>query len=104
MRPFRHARSSPASAPNGRRAVAEPALGYELVDFNQQPINLYATELMCCEPHWHEAAELIIVLAGSFEILLGNRSLRLKKGGMVFVQADDLHTVHAREERSVLLA
>jgi hypothetical protein len=38
------------------------------------------------------------------EVLLGNRSLRLKKDGMVFVQADDLHTVHARDDRSVLLA
>jgi AraC-like DNA-binding protein len=103
MRPFRHARSSPASPPNGRRAVAEPALGYEVVDFNQQPINLYVTELTYCEPHWHEAAELIIVLSGSFEVLLRNRSLRLKAGGMVFVQGDDLHTVHPREDRSVLL-
>ncbi len=103
MRPFRHARPSPASPSNGRRAVAEPALGYEMVDFNQQPINLYVTELTYCEPHWHEAAELIIVLSGSFEVLLRNRSLRLKAGGMVFVQGDDLHTVHPREDRSVLL-
>jgi AraC family transcriptional regulator, melibiose operon regulatory protein len=103
MRPFRHARPSPASPPNGRRAVAEPALGYEMVDFNQQPINLYVTELTYCEPHWHEAAELIIVLSGSFEVLLANRSLRLKRGGMVFVQGDDLHTVHPRDDRSVLL-
>lgn len=103
MRPFRHARPSPASPANGRRAVAERALGYEMVDFNQQPINLYVTELTYCEPHWHEAAELIIVLSGSFEVLLRNRSLRLKKGGMVFVQGDDLHTVHPREDHSVLL-
>jgi AraC-like DNA-binding protein len=103
MRPFRHARPSPAAPSSGRRAVAEPALGYEMVDFNQQPINLYVTELTYCEPHWHEAAELIIVLSGSFEVLLRNRSLRLKAGGMVFVQGDDLHTVHPREDRSVLL-
>jgi AraC family transcriptional regulator, melibiose operon regulatory protein len=102
MHPFRKALSS-AAGPTGRLAAA-PALGYELVDFNQQPINLYATELTYCEPHWHEAAELIIGLSGCFEVLLGNRSVRLKKGGMVFVQADDLHTVHAREDRSVLLA
>jgi AraC family transcriptional regulator, melibiose operon regulatory protein len=103
MRPFRHARPSSAAPSSGRRAVAEPALGYEMVDFNQQPINLYVTELTYCEPHWHEAAELIIVLSGSFEVLLRNRSLRLKAGGMVFVQGDDLHTVHPREDRSVLL-
>src|ERR1700730_15590344 len=103
MRPFRHARPSPASPSNGRRAVAEPALGYEVVDFNQQPINLYVTELTYCEPHWHEAAELIIVLSGSVEVLLRNRSLRLKGGGMVYVQGDDLHTVHPREDHSVLL-
>jgi len=60
MRPFRHARSSPVLPPNGHRAVAEPALGYEVVDFNQQPVNLYVTELTYCEPHWHEAAELIM--------------------------------------------
>ncbi len=86
-----------------RAAAGEPALGYELVDFNQQPINLYVTELTYCEPHWHEAAELIIVLSGCFEVLLRNRSLRLQKGGMVFVQGDDLHTVHPREDHSVLL-
>lgn len=104
MRPFRQASSSPASA-NGRgRIVAEPALGYELVDFNQQPINLYATELTYCEPHWHEAAELIVVLSGSFELLLGNRSVQLDRGGMVFIRGDDLHTVHTRTVSSVLLA
>jgi AraC-like DNA-binding protein len=101
MRPFRHAQLNPEAA--RRTAVGGPALGYELVDFNQQPINLYVTELTYCEPHWHEASELIIVLSGCFEILLRNRSLRLKKGGMVFVQGDDLHTVHPREDRSVLL-
>jgi AraC-like DNA-binding protein len=104
MQPFRNAPSSPVGPSARRRVVAEPALGYELVDFNQQPINLYATELTYCEPHWHEATEFIIVLSGCFEVLMGNRSVHLKKGGMVFVQADDLHTVHAREDRSVLLA
>ena len=103
MRPFRHAHSNPPVATARLGGVAEPALGYELVDFNQQPINLYVTELTYCEPHWHEAAELVIVLSGSFEVLLRNRSLRLKKGGMVFVQGDDLHTVHPREDRSVLM-
>jgi AraC-like DNA-binding protein len=102
MRPFRHAHTDLSGAAASRGA-AEPALGYELVDFNQQPINLYVTELTYCEPHWHEAAELIIVLSGSFEVLLRNRSLRLKKGGMVFVQGDDLHTVHPREDHSVLM-
>lgn len=103
MRPFRHALSS-AAAPTAQRRVADAALGYEIVDFNQQPINLYVTELTYCEPHWHEADELILVLAGCFEVLIGNQSLRLKKGGMVFIGGDDLHTLHAREERSVLLA
>jgi len=103
MRPFRHAHTNPPGANPTHGTVAQPALGYELVDFNQQPINLYVTELTYCEPHWHEAAELILVLSGSFEVLLRNRSLRLKKGGMVFVQGDDLHTVHPREDCSVLM-
>ncbi|HLZ97444.1 MAG TPA: helix-turn-helix domain-containing protein [Steroidobacteraceae bacterium] len=102
MRPFRQAHPAPAVPSAGRRVVAEP-LGYELVDFKQQPINLYVTELTYCEPHWHEPAEFIMVLSGAFEVLLRNRSLRLKKGGMVYVPGDDLHTVHPREDRSVLL-
>jgi len=103
MRPFRNVHAGPAGLSPRPDAVAAPALGYELVDFNQQPINLYVTELTYCEPHWHEAAELIIVLSGSFEVLLRNRSLHLKKGGLVFVQSDDLHTVHPREDHSVLM-
>src|ERR1700730_330591 len=104
MHPFRKAFSDP-SAPTGKRGPkAEPALGYEFVDFTQQPLNLYATELTYCEPHWHEAAELIFVLQGSFEVLMHNRPIPLQAGGMVFVQADDLHTVHARENSSILLA
>jgi len=103
MRPFRHAHSDSAGRTERRGGPAEPTLGYELVDFNQQPVNLYVTELTYCEPHWHEAAELIIVLSGSFEVLLRNRSYRLNKGGMAFVRGDDLHTVHPREDRSVLL-
>lgn len=103
MRPFRQARSGRGDGTERRGGPAGPALGYELVDFNQQPVNLYVTELTYCEPHWHQAAELILVLSGGFEVLLRNRSHRLNKGGIAFIQGDDLHTVHPREERSVLL-
>lgn len=104
MHPFRKAFAT-STAPAGRRGLkAEAALGYEIVDFNQQPINLYATELSYCEPHWHEASELVLVLRGSFEVLMDNRSTILKESGLVFVRADDLHTVHAKETGSVLLA
>lgn len=104
MHPFRKARSNPTAPVAGRGPMAEPALGYELVDFTRQPVNLYATELTYCEPHWHEATELIFVLRGSFELLMQNRPTSLRRGGMVFVRADDLHTMHAREDASILLA
>jgi AraC-like DNA-binding protein/mannose-6-phosphate isomerase-like protein (cupin superfamily) len=104
MHPFKNAHSNPAAVAAGRAAVAEPALGYEFVDFSRQPLNLYATELTYCEPHWHEATELMFVLRGSFEVLTQNRPVSLGKGGMVFVRADDLHTLHARQDGSILLA
>jgi len=104
MQPFRKALASPA-VPTARRGLkGEATLGYELVDFNQQPINLYATELTYCEPHWHEASELLFVLRGCFEVLVDNRSTLLKENGFAFMRADDLHTIHAKDVGSVLLA
>lgn len=104
MYPFRKAFSGPASAASRRGLRTSPTLGYELVDFNQQPINLYGTELTYCEPHWHEAAELIYVLGGCFDVRIGNRSTLLREGGLLFVGADDVHTVHTQAPGSALLA
>ncbi|WP_423394043.1 AraC family transcriptional regulator [Burkholderia sp. LMG 21824] len=74
------------------------------MDFDAQPVNLYATELTYCEPHWHRAPELMVVLTGKFVVWISNKSRALEEGGLVFVNSDELHTLHSLERGSKLLA
>ncbi|WP_142890451.1 cupin domain-containing protein, partial [Klebsiella pneumoniae] len=56
-----------------------------------------------CEPHWHPAPELITVLAGRFTLSVGQQSLELAQGDMLYINAEEVHSLSAEMAGSQLV-
>lgn len=84
----------------GRQTVNS---GYELIAFDAEKLNVFAAEVRYCEPHWHPAPELITVLAGRFSIAVGQQSVELTCGEMLYINAEEVHSLNAEESGSQLL-
>ena len=77
--------------------------GYELVTFDKEQVNIFAAQVKCCEPHWHNASELIYILQGCFAITINQQTIQLSQGGMLYINPDDIHSLEATENNSQLL-
>ena len=99
MFPFSVTHPHPAMQ-TGRQTVNS---GYELIAFDAEKLNVFAAEVRYCEPHWHPAPELITVLAGRFSIAVGQQSVELTCGEMLYINAEEVHSLNAEESGSQLL-
>lgn len=77
--------------------------GYELIAFDAEKLNVFAAEVRYCEPHWHPAPELITVLSGRFSMVVGQQSIDLACGEMLYINAEEVHSLNAEESGSQLL-
>jgi AraC-like DNA-binding protein/quercetin dioxygenase-like cupin family protein len=77
--------------------------GYELVTFDKEQVNIFAAQVRCCEPHWHNASELIYILQGGFAVTVNQQTVQLTQGGMIYINRDDIHSLEATETNSRLL-
>jgi len=77
--------------------------GYELIAFDAEKLNVFAAEVRYCEPHWHPAPELITVLRGRFSIVVGQQNIDLACGEMLYINAEEVHSLNAEETGSQLL-
>lgn len=84
----------------GRQTVNS---GYELIAFDAEKLNVFAAEVRYCEPHWHPAPELITVLEGRFSLAVGQQSVELSCGEMLYINAEEVHSLNAEEPGSQLL-
>lgn len=99
MFPFSVARKrSPPPEPQ-TRALS----GCELIAFDAEKLNLFSAEVRYCEPHWHPAPELILVLSGAFSVAVSQRTRRLSAGDMLYINAEEVHSLEARAPASSLL-
>lgn len=99
MFPFSVTRKLAASAqpqPTGQS-------GCELIAFDAEQLNVFSAEVRYCEPHWHPAPELILVLSGSFSIAVSEDTHLLSAGEMLWINAEEVHSLEAREATSSLL-
>jgi len=87
-------------AQTGRQTVNS---GYELIAFDAEKLNVFAAEVRYCEPHWHPAPELITVLAGRFSLAVGQQRLVLSQGEMLYINAQEVHSLCAEEAGSQLV-
>ncbi len=77
--------------------------GYELIAFDAEKLNVFAAEVRYCEPHWHPAPELITVLAGRFSLTVGQQRVELSAGEMLYINAEEVHSLNAQASGSQLL-
>lgn len=77
--------------------------GYELIAFDAEKLNMFASELRYCEPHWHPAPELITVLRGSFTVVVGQQEVGLVAGDMLYLNAEEVHSLSAEMAGSQLV-
>lgn len=99
MFPFSVTHPGPATA-SGRQTTNS---GYELIAFDAEKLNVFAAEVSYCEPHWHPAPELIAVLSGRFTVAVGLQSVELSRGGMLYLNAEEVHSLCALEPASQLV-
>ncbi|AJW28911.1 AraC family transcriptional regulator [Chania multitudinisentens RB-25] len=99
MFPFSVTRQQ-ASPPTKSRS-GQP--GYELITFNSEKLNVFSAEVRYCEPHWHPAPELILVLSGGFSISVNNHTQSFSTGDLLYINAEDIHSLQARVADSSLL-
>lgn len=98
MFPFSVTHPRPA-AHTGRQTPS----GYELIAFDAEKLNVFAAEVRYCEPHWHPAPELITVLRGRFSLAVGQQSVALHAGEMLYINAEEVHALSAEEDGSQLV-
>ena len=99
MFPFSVTHPRPATG-SGRQTINS---GYELIAFDAEKLNVFAAEVRYCEPHWHPAPELIAILTGRFSITMGQQSVELVQGDMLYINAETVHSLCALEPRSSLV-
>ncbi|WCE28809.1 helix-turn-helix domain-containing protein [Vibrio sp. SCSIO 43137] len=80
-----------------------PNQGFEVVNFEREPINLFAAEVRHCELHWHTASELICVVKGAFSCMVNGQTVVIKKGGMVYISPNEIHSLQAEQPNSQLI-
>ena len=91
----------PRSATETGRHTANS--GYELIAFDAEKLNVFAAEVRYCEPHWHPAPELITVLSGRFSIVVGQQSVEMVEGDMLYINAEAVHSLRAEAAGSSLV-
>lgn len=77
--------------------------GCELIAFDAEQLNVFSAEVRYCEPHWHPAPELILVLSGSFSIAVSQDTHQLAAGEMLYINAEEVHSLEAHATASSLL-
>lgn len=93
----------PFSVTKKLSAQAREQPGCELIAFDAEKLNVFAADVHYCEPHWHPAPELILVLSGSFSVNVGQRCHTPQAGDILYINAEEIHYLEARMPGSSLL-
>lgn len=75
----------------------------EMIAFDSEHINVFAAEVIYCQPHWHEAPELIYVLRGGFEITVHQTAMQVHAGAFLYIGQDLIHSLEQSEQDSALV-
>ena len=85
---------------SGQRAMNA---GCELIAFDAEKLNVFAAEVRYCEPHWHSAPELVVVLRGGFSVAVGQQSRELEQHDTLYINAEEVHSLRATAAGSRLV-
>lgn len=71
---------------------------HEIIEFDRDyPIKLFMHKLGDVSRHWHDSVELLLVLAGEVTVLTGSQQHVLQKGGVLLINSNTVHELHAQE-------
>lgn len=78
---------------------------YEVVAYPKlQYVRGSVVEIISRNTHAHRAYELGLVLKGSAQVHLGNRSFPIREGSLFFFNAHEAHEITAKEPRGITIA
>ncbi|WP_217534927.1 helix-turn-helix transcriptional regulator [Vibrio metschnikovii] len=75
----------------------------EMIAFDSEHLNIFAAEVVYCQPHWHEAPELIYVLDGEFEMNVEQSIHVVRKGEFLYIGSDIIHSLEQTQPHSTLI-
>ena len=78
------------------KTEAPKGIGHEIEFF------LQSTPAKCtaCEPHIHNALEMLYVIEGSYAVQLDDTAYGIEKGDLILFRSDSVHTVAAKESEN----
>lgn len=96
MQPFRL-----VSSQSDKQAVAFAGT-CEVITYDSAQLNVFAAELSHCQPHWHEAPELIYVLKGALSLTVHQQEVKLNTGDMAYIGPDLIHALENQHHCALL--
>lgn len=76
----------------------------EMIDFpHTVPVKACVLSVEQYPYHWHDALEIVKVLQGSVNVVLGNESHLLRENDIAIVNMDELHSIRKSEEGNKIL-
>ncbi|MFA1563149.1 AraC family transcriptional regulator [Aliivibrio fischeri] len=77
--------------------------GYEIIDFYQIPFNVFCVNSEQCEPHWHSAIEVILVIEGKYKVMIEGVPKSYGTGDVILIFQNQIHSLFSEVENSKLL-
>ena len=77
--------------------------GYEIIDFCQIPFNVFCVNSEQCEPHWHSAIEVILVIEGKYKVIIEGVPKSYGTCDIILIFQNQIHSLFSEIENSKLL-
>ena len=74
-----------------RETKAHGSVEYPLSVYHLEFTNVYLGHIRW---HWHDEIEFNLVIEGSAQFLIGDRTIQVNKGEAIFINQNILHSVH----------
>lgn len=71
---------------------------HEIIPFSQNvPIKIFMHKLGNVPKHWHQSLELLFVLAGSVNIVVGDKRYLLEEEDVILINSNSVHELYSEE-------
>jgi|TARA_Y100001968_G_scaffold206662_1_gene189924 AraC-like DNA-binding protein/mannose-6-phosphate isomerase-like protein (cupin superfamily) len=74
----------------------------EVITYDSAQLNVFAAELSHCQPHWHEAPELVYVLKGALSLTVHQQEVQLNTGDLAYIGPDLIHALENQHQCALL--
>ena len=68
---------------------------FEYIDEMKQPYDIFYTDCVHSELHWHYYSEMLYIVSGSIRVICNDGETVLRKGDMCYLYPLQLHSIKA---------